>query len=48
VINTGVAEYGCPHRSVKKFALPPKPGEIVIYVAEYSRLERILYLPWNY
>jgi hypothetical protein len=48
VMNVGVSKYGCPHRPVKKFALPPKPGQIVIYVPEYTPLERFLYLPWNY
>jgi hypothetical protein len=47
VMTTGAADYACPHRSVEKFALAPKPGEIVIYVGEYTRLERILYLPWH-
>ncbi|MGA7416225.1 MAG: hypothetical protein WBW33_37490 [Bryobacteraceae bacterium] len=47
VIGTGVAEFrGCPHRSIKGFALPPKPGKIVMYIGEYSRLERALYFPW--
>jgi hypothetical protein len=37
---------GCPHRNVKKFVVSPTPGEIVLYFAEYSKLERMLYLPW--
>ncbi len=46
VIHTGVAVWNCPHRP-RKFAVSPKPFEIVIYVGEYSRWERILYLPWH-
>ena len=49
VMNVGVSKLNnCPHRPVKKFALPPKPGQIVVYVPEYTQLERFLYLPWNY
>ena len=47
VIATGVAEYrGCPHRrSIKDLAVPAKSGQIVMYIGEYSRLERALYYP---
>ena len=47
VIATGAAEYrGCPHRrSIKDLAVPAKSGQIVMYIGEYSRLERALYYP---
>lgn len=49
VLGTGVAEQlpkSCPHRALKKFAVKPHPGEIVMFSGEYSRWERMLYFPW--
>ena len=46
VRRTGVAQQQCPHRPQGKFGLPLRPGEIVIYIGEYSKLERMLYFPW--
>lgn len=49
VLRSGVSEPGfgsCPHRPLKKFVLKPHPGEIIIYMGEYSRWERALYFPW--
>jgi hypothetical protein len=47
VLTVGAAEdRGCPHRSIKKFAVEPKPSRIVVYMGEYSRLEKALYFPW--
>jgi hypothetical protein len=46
VLRTGVAKENCPHRPKGKFGLPVHPGEIVIYIGEYSWLERALYFPW--
>ena len=46
VLRTGVALNQCGHRPQGKFGLPVHPGEIVIYIGEYSKLEILLYFPW--
>lgn len=49
VVRAGASKPGfasCPHRPLKKYLVQPHPGEIVIYIGEYSRWERILYFPW--
>jgi hypothetical protein len=46
ILRTGVALNQCRHRPQGKFGLPVHPGEIVIYIGEYSKLELLLYFPW--
>jgi hypothetical protein len=44
VMQTGFSvESPCAHRPRDKFVLPPRPGEIILYSAEYSAGERMLY-----
>lgn len=46
VFQSGISISRCPHRDIKKLGIHPKPGEIIIWVGEYTWLERVLWLPW--
>lgn len=49
VLRSGVSiayPRACPHRPIRKILVPARPGQIVIYIGQYSRWERSLYFPW--